>query len=183
MIMVVTNMTFERRWKHDINFREILIFTHSKFSDQRGNLWSSFDSDLNQMLLDKTGINFGHDKFALNCKNVLRGIHGDNKSWKLVTAVYGKFFQVVVDCRLDSVSYLKYTTLDLDYKNPVSVLIPPGFGNSFLSMTDQSVYHYKLAYDGEYNDASNQFTYRWNDPRIGISWPNNNPILSKRDAQ
>ncbi|EHV9080061.1 dTDP-4-dehydrorhamnose 3,5-epimerase family protein, partial [Campylobacter jejuni] len=43
------------------------------------------------------------------------------------------------------------------------------------------VYYYKLAYEGEYMDAPDQFTYAWNDERIGIDWPTNTPILSDRD--
>ena len=42
---------------------------------------------------------------------------------------------------------------------------------------------YKLAYDGEYMDAKDQFTFAWNDPRIGIDWGVENPILSNRDIE
>ena len=67
-------------------------------------------------------------------------------------------------------------------KNRVQILVPPGFGNSFFVHSDVAVYHYKLAYEGEYVDASEQFTVRWDDPTIGIKWPTDEPILSKRDG-
>ena len=42
-------------------------------------------------------------------------------------------------------------------------------------------YHYKLAYKGDYIDADDQFSLKWNDPEIGINWLSKNPILSERD--
>ena len=53
-------------------------------------------------------VNFRHDKFSLSRKNVLRGLHGDNKTWKLVTCVYGEIHQVVVDLRETSPTYMKW---------------------------------------------------------------------------
>jgi dTDP-4-dehydrorhamnose 3,5-epimerase len=43
------------------------------------------------------------------------------------------------------------------------------------------MYHYKLAYIGDYVDAADQFSVRWDDPRLGIDWPVKNPTLSDRD--
>jgi dTDP-4-dehydrorhamnose 3,5-epimerase len=44
-----------------------------------------------------------------------------------------------------------------------------------------AIYHYKLAYEGEYLDVEDQFSLKWNDPSLGIEWPTEHPILSKRD--
>ena len=52
-------------------------------------------------------IKFNHDKFSISKKNVLRGLHCDFKSWKLVTCVYGKIFFVIVDMRKKTKNYLK----------------------------------------------------------------------------
>jgi dTDP-4-dehydrorhamnose 3,5-epimerase len=48
-------------------------------------------------------------------------------------------------------------------------------------MEDDSIFSYKMAYEGEYNDENKQHTIVWNDSRFNIDWPNDNPILSKRD--
>jgi len=72
-------------------------------------------------------------------------------------------------------------SLSAPTQEPKLILIPPGFGNAFLVLSEYSIYNYKLAYRGDYNDYDKQFTYKWNDERIGIDWPLNNPILSKRD--
>ena len=52
------------------------------------------------------------------------------------------------------------------------------FGNGFYVLSDVAVYSYKQS--TYYGDAK-QFTYKWNDPRLGIVWPDNHPILSERD--
>ena len=76
----------------------------------------------------------------------------------------------------------------MTYKNSLTlilapwkqILIPPGFLNGYYCYTD-SVYHYKLAYEGEYVDANDQITMRWDDPELKIKWPQIEPILQKRD--
>ena len=54
-------------------------------------------------------------------------------------------------------------------------------GNAYYVSSEIAVYHYKLAYKGDYIDAKKQFTIRWNDPKIKIDWPTQNPILQDRD--
>ena len=158
----------------------VYIITPSVGEDLRGNIWTSFVNDAIQPLITD-GAKFKHNKFSKNKKNVLRGIHGDTKSWKLVTAVYGKMQQVVVDMREESPTYLKWQDFIIDSDNPQLILIPPRFGNAYYNLGDDLVYHYTLAYDGDYIDADEQFSYKWNDERIGINWQCDNPVLSERD--
>ena len=159
---------------------DLTIMKPSIISDNRGTIWSSFFSDkIDSHLPDN--LNFKHDKFSESSNNVLRGIHGDFKSWKLVTCVYGEIYQVVVDLRKDSNTFKQYESFVLNSHSPRSVLIPPGMGNAFYVLSKKAVYHYKLAYEGEYIDADEQFSFTWNDESINIEWPSNNPILSGRD--
>jgi dTDP-4-dehydrorhamnose 3,5-epimerase len=155
----------------------IRIFEPSINTDFRGDLWTiwkknDWESDLK----------FNHDKVSTSRKHVLRGIHGDDKSYKLVTCLYGEIYFVVVNNILGHPDYLKVTTMVLDDKSRKQVLIPPRFGNGFLVLSDMAVFHYKWAYPGEYPDVKDQFTLKWNDPRLNIYWPIKNPILSERDA-
>jgi len=159
---------------------DVYIFQPNSFKDLRGKLWSSFQSEAFTRLLN-IQLNFNHDKFALNKKNVLRGIHGDFHSWKLVTVVSGSVFQVYVDNRKDSKTYLKHASCELDDISNKMILLPPGVGNGFLALTDNTIYNYKLSYSGEYKDFNDQFTLKWNDPELCISWPTNKPLLSNRD--
>ena len=160
--------------------KDVFIIKPSISTDVRGNIWTSFiKNDIESLLPDN--LYFKHDKFSKSKKNVLRGIHGDTKSWKLVTCVFGDIYQVVVDCRKNSSSYKKYEVFDINEINQISVLIPPKVGNAYYVKSNKAIYHYKLAYEGEYNDADKQFSYKWNDPTFNIKWPTKTPILSNRD--
>ncbi|MCV3480619.1 dTDP-4-dehydrorhamnose 3,5-epimerase family protein [Campylobacter sp. CNRCH_2014_0184h] len=173
-------MAIEFNIEESKKIKGVYIITPNISTDLRGNIWTSFLKDEIEKLLPK-GLYFKHDKFSKSCQNVLRGIHGDYKSWKYVTCVYGDIFQVVVDCRKNSSTYLKWESFDINKDNQRMILIPPNMGNAYYAKSKEVIYHYKLAYDGEYLDAKEQFTFAWNDDKININWPTNNPILSDRD--
>jgi dTDP-4-dehydrorhamnose 3,5-epimerase len=173
-------MTIEFKIEEANLIKGVFIITPSVSIDLRGNIWSSYvQSEIEKLLPGK--VNFIHDKFAESKKNVLRGIHGDNKTWKLITCVYGDIFQVIVDLRVKSETYKKWEKFSLNSNNPKLILIPPEMGNAYYVNSDNAVYHYKLAYEGEHFDAKDQYSYMWNDKDIAITWPTNNPILSDRD--
>jgi dTDP-4-dehydrorhamnose 3,5-epimerase len=157
-------------------FPEVKIFQPDVYTDFRGDLWTLWNKDKFEPQLD-----FNHDKVSTSRKHVLRGIHGDSKSWKLITCLYGEMYFVVVDNRPESPNYLKWDSLILDDRTRKSVLVPPQFGNAFLVLSENSVFHYKWAYPGGYPDVEDQFTLKWNDSRLNIDWPISNPLLQKRD--
>lgn len=159
---------------------QVKIIVPDCYRDDRGFLYTDF---LDSFFTTQFSLEckFIHSKYAYNKKKVLRGIHGDFDSHKLINCVYGEIFQVVVDCRKNSPTYLKYECFRLNHNNPKLILISPGFGNAFQVISEYSIYNYKLAYNGEYNDYDKQFTFKWNDKMIGIDWPIKKPILSERD--
>lgn len=153
---------------------DVVIREQDAFTDYRGDLWTLWkDNDFD--------LDFNHDKVSTSRKNVLRGIHGDNKSWKLITCLYGDIYFVMVDNRESSDTFMKWESMTLNDRNKKQVLLPPGVGNGFLVMSEYSVFHYKWSYDGEYPDVDQQFTIKWNDSIVGVEWPIDNPILSRRD--
>jgi dTDP-4-dehydrorhamnose 3,5-epimerase len=151
------------------------IITNSSFKDKRGYYWTTW----------RKGIfkehKFNHDKFSVSRKNVLRGLHCDFKSWKIITCVYGKVLLVVVDMRKKSKNYLKSKKIILSHIKPQLVLIPPYYANGHLCLSNVCVFNYKWSYKGKYIDAKKQSSYKWNDPKISIKWPIKKPILSNRD--
>lgn len=161
-------------------FREVKLITPDVFKDERGFLFTDYLENFFKENIDQN-LNFNHSKNAFSHSRVLRGIHGDQVSFKLVECLFGKIFQVVVDCRKNSPTYLKYDSFLLEHENPQMILLPPGFGNAFLVLSDFAIYNYKLAYSGKYKDHDEQFTYKWNDKRININWPIADPLLSNRD--
>ena len=168
--------------KESTKIAGVYILTPSISKDSRGNIWTSFLKDEVEKLLP-IDLYFKHDKFSTSKNNVLRGIHGDKKSWKLVTCVHGEIQQVVVDCRKDSPTYNQWQEFIINQNNQQLILIPPNMGNAYYVNSKNAVYHYKLAYNGDYIDADEQFSLSWNDDCIGINWLSDNPFLSNRDAQ
>jgi dTDP-4-dehydrorhamnose 3,5-epimerase len=162
-------------------FDEVLIIRPSVQLDLRGNIFTSYNHNIYQSEILPQGVNFIHDKFATSRQNVLRGIHGDNKTWKLVSCVFGEIYEVVVDMRPESSKYLKWEGFILNAEKYQQILIPPRFGNGYYVKTEIALFHYKLAYDGAYIDADEQFTIAWNDNRLKIDWPGKDPILQDRD--
>ena len=156
---------------------KIKIFKNKSFKDHRGYYWTSWKKGIMKKIY------FKHDKFSLSKKNVLRGLHGDKKTWKLVSCPYGKFLLIVVNYIKNSKDYLKSKSLILSHENGVQVLIPPNYANGHLCLTNKCLFHYKLSYRGKYNDAKDQFSLRWNDPKLNIKWKIKKPILSKRDKK
>ena len=156
--------------------RGVEVFEPDVFTDFRGDLWTIWKRDEFTVDLD-----FNHDKISTSRKDVLRGIHGDFKSWKLITCLYGQMFFILVDNRKDSKTYLQHQTMILDDRKRKIVLVPPGVGNGFLVLSEYSVFSYKWCYPGKYPDVEDQFTIKWNDERLNIDWPITNPILQKRD--
>jgi len=153
---------------------EILEPTH--FSDDRGDLWTLWNKNFFTPKLE-----FVHDKIATSKKNVLRGLHGDNKSWKLISCLYGEIFLSVVNYDKNSSDYLKTDNFILNDVNKKIILVPPNFLNGHLVLSENCVFFYKWAYEGEYPDVNDQFSIRWNDPILKINWPISEPILSERD--
>ena len=157
-------------------FKTKKIFNNA-FKDHRGYYWTSWKKS------SFHNIKFKHDKFSLSKKDVLRGLHGDNKTWKLVSCPYGKFLLVVVNCEKKSKNYLRWESWILSQEKGVQILIPPNYANGHLCLSKECLFHYKLSYKGKYLDANKQFSLRWNDPKINISWKINKPILSLRDKK
>jgi len=157
--------------------KNIKIFINRSFKDHRGYYWTSWRKG------NIKKIYFKHDKFSLSKKNVLRGLHGDKKTWKLVSCPYGKFNLVIVNYIKNSKNYLKSKSIILSQKNGKQVLIPPNYANGHLCLSKECLFHYKLSYKGRYLDAKDQFSLRWNDPKLKLKWNIKNPILSKRDRK
>ena len=118
------------------------------------------------------------DSISTSRKHVLRGIHGDHRTTKLISCLYGTIYFVVLDCRSGSKTFHQWQAFTLSDRNKHQVLVPPGFGNAHLVMSDECVFSYKL---DQHYERSSQFTLRWNDDQFNIYWPIKHPILSERD--
>ena len=153
-----------------------LITPPTNFEDFRG----SYVEIYNDRLYRDAGIaqDFIQDDISTSRQHVLRGIHGDATTWKLVTCLHGSFYLIVVNNDSESPQYKQWQSFTLSDRNRLQVLIPPKFGNGHLVLSETAIFHYKQT--TEYN-RSGQFTVLWNDPQYQFWWPIKQPILSTRD--
>lgn len=135
----------------------------------------------NEELYRSHGIDVGfvQDDISTSSRHVLRGIHGDGKTWKLISCLVGTFYLMVVNNDPSHPQYRQWQGFTLSDRNRQQVLVPPRFGNGHVVMSDVAVFHYKQS---TYYDRPSQFTLLWNDPALGLWWPVAQPIVSRRDA-
>jgi dTDP-4-dehydrorhamnose 3,5-epimerase len=154
----------------------LVIEPPTRFEDFRGEYVEIY----NETLYKNAGVpyDFVQDDISTSTHNVLRGIHGDARTAKLVSCLYGKFYLVVVNWDQTSPQFRQWEAFTLSDRNRLQVLVPPKFGNGHLVLSEMAMFHYKQT--TEYDRAS-QFTLKWNDPTIGFWWPHKNPIVSQRD--
>ena len=146
------------------------------FEDHRGEYVELY----NQRFFEEYGVylDFVEDDISIATRGVLKGIHGDYSTWKLISCLHGKFYLVVINYDVKSQFFGKWESFVLSESNKLQVLVPPLHGNGHLCLSNKSIFHYKQS---SYYGDSEQFTIKWNDPRFNIWWPVTNPILSRRD--
>ncbi len=162
---------------------EVPMFQPSVFREYRGEIFTTYHSEehpaMNYIHYDKEELSI-HGRFSRSYKGVLRGLHWDNKTWKLVQAAVGDIYLVVLDMRKDSPTFGDWESYIITERLRNQVLIPPGFANGHYALTD-CMFHYNLFYKDSYVDTDEQYVIKWNDSEYQIEWPTNNPILQNRD--
>ncbi|MDI1230187.1 MAG: dTDP-4-dehydrorhamnose 3,5-epimerase [Methylobacter sp.] len=161
---------------------DLLILEPKVFGDQRGFFLESYNQ---QTFHDLTGVaaTFVQDNHSRSGKNVLRGLHYQIKQpqGKLVRVTAGCVFDVAVDLRKSSATLGHWVGVELSGENHRQFWVPPGFAHGFLVLSEQADFLYKTT---EYYAPEHERCIRWDDPDIGIDWPQNYvPVLSAKDAQ
>jgi len=152
-----------------------LIIQDAPFEDHRGYYRELYNKN-------KYGKHvFVEDDISVSdSKGVLKGIHGDDVTWKLISCLAGKFYLVVVNCDRDHFQFGMWDSFILTPHNRIQVLVPPKFGNGHQALQDGTIFYYKQT---SYYGVHEQFTVAWHDSQLQIAWPINNPILSLRDSE
>lgn len=112
---------------------------------------------------------------------MLRGLHyqRDPKAQgKLISVFKGGIWDVAVDIRKSSPTFLKWISAEINDQNHAMLYIPPGFAHGFVALTEDVHLLYKCT--NEYDPQADS-GIRWDDPDIAISWPVNSPVLSEKD--
>lgn len=158
----------------------LLIVEPSVFEDERGYFMESYNRN---RFLKETGFEkeFVQDNESLSNKGVLRGLHFQIPPYaqdKLVRVIKGSVIDVAVDIRKDSPTYGKFEKVLLSEENKKQFLVPQGFAHGFLVLEDNTIFSYKCS---RFYHRESEKTIRWNDPKIGIDWGIDSPVLSEKD--
>lgn len=157
----------------------VLVVEPQVFGDERG----FFTETFNTGKLAGSGIPevFVQDNHSRSSRGVLRGLHYQLESpqGKLVHAARGRIFDVAVDIRVGSPHFGEWVGVELDDENLHSLWIPPGFAHGFCVLSDVADVIYKCT---TLYDSADDRGVLWSDARIGIEWPEPNPLISAKDA-
>ena len=160
----------------------VLILEPKIFGDSRG--W--FTESWSKRTMEEEGLfyEFIQDNHSFSAqKGTLRGIHFQLNPYaqaKIVRCTRGAVLDVAVDLRRDSTDYKKWVAVELNEENKRQLLIPRGFGHAFLTLTIDVEFLYKA---DQYYSAEHDRSIAWNDPEVGIQWPDGNFILSDKDRK
>jgi dTDP-4-dehydrorhamnose 3,5-epimerase len=160
--------------------KEVIVVEPDVFRDSRGYFVETFRHDK----YSRGGIDceFVQDNQSRSTRNTIRGLHAQrlHPQGKLVRVLSGAIFDVVVDIRRGSRSYLKWISVELSSDNFRQIYIPPGFAHGICITSEVAVIEYKCT---DYYDPSDELRIAWNDPAIGIKWPTTAPTLSDKDRE
>jgi dTDP-4-dehydrorhamnose 3,5-epimerase len=156
----------------------VLCVEPRRFHDPRGYFFETFRRDRYESL--GLAADFVQDNVSYSTRGVLRGLHYQNPhpQGKLISVLQGEVFDVAVDVRVGSPTFLRWTGMTLSAENGRQLMIPEGFAHGFVVTGDSALVLYKCT---EFYRPDCESSLAWNDPALGIDWPIDTPILSEKD--
>ena len=115
-------------------------------------------------------------------RQTLRGMHWQAPPYaevKIVRCTRGAIWDVIIDLRPESQTYMHHWGVELTADSGRAVYIPEGMAHGFLTLADASEVFYQMS---EFYNPASARGIRWNDPAFAIAWPLTDPILHPRDA-
>lgn len=162
----------------DLPIAGLKLIVPRLFRDERGFFFESYK----KAPFSEEGIDvcFVQDNASLSVKGTVRGLHYQSHPGqaKLVSCVQGKIWDVAVDIRPASPTFMRWEAVELDDQSHKQLFIPVGFAHGFAVLSDTARVHYKVS--APY-DPKTESSIRWNDPELKIAWPVREPILAPRD--
>lgn len=110
-------------------------------------------------------------------KKTTRGLHYQSAPFeedKLITCLQGSLFDVMVDMRPTSPSYLQWFGIELSESNNKTLLIPKGYAHGYQTLADNTLMMYQVS---NFYTPQHEYGALWNDPLISINWPHTSDII------
>lgn len=161
---------------------EVVLIEPAVFGDARG----FFLETWNARAFAQAGLalDFVQDNHSRSARGVLRGMHFQVRQpqGKLVRVTMGAVFDVAVDVRQASQTFGQWVGYELSADNHRMLWVPPGFAHGFLVLSETADFLYKCT---EFYAPEHERTLAWDDPTVGISWPETGvtPRLSDKDSR
>ena len=146
----------------------LYIIEPAVHGDSRGYFMETYNqNDMHEAGLDMV---FVQDNQSMSVKGVLRGLHFQKQypQGKLVRVIKGRVFDVAVDLRSESETYGKWYGVELTEENKKQFYISEGFAHGFLVLSETAEFCYKVT---DFYHPGDEGGLAWNDPQIGIDWP------------
>ncbi|MBW2479657.1 MAG: dTDP-4-dehydrorhamnose 3,5-epimerase [Deltaproteobacteria bacterium] len=163
---------------HGASLGGVILVEPQVFEDDRGFFLETYQ----QARYTEKGIvpAFVQDNHSHSRKGSVRGLHYQLKhpQGKLVYAVVGRIFDVVLDIRHGSPTFGNWCGAVLSDENKHQIYIPPGFAHGFSVLSERADVIYKCT---DFYAPGDEYGIRWNDPELDIDWGVEHPILSPKD--
>lgn len=150
------------------------------FQDDRGLFARTFcQKEFEQIGHRREFVQFNHSRTSY--KGTIRGMHYQkppHAEIKLIRCVRGSVYDVIVDIRQDSPTFLEYIGVELTDRNLRMIYVPEGFAHGFQTLEDDTelIYHHTAFYA-----PGQEGGLRFDDPRVGIEWPLPPTVISEKD--
>jgi dTDP-4-dehydrorhamnose 3,5-epimerase len=157
----------------------LLVFTPTPHRDERGFFSRTFDAEIAQAHgVDPHG--FTQDSLSRSARGVIRGLHlrSGNGEAKLVRCSYGAVFDIVLDLRPDSPTFLRWESFELRDDTCRSIYIPAGCAHGFQALSEPADVAYRI---NRPHDPAEDMAIAFDDPELAIPWPLTPTLLSERD--
>ena len=158
----------------------VLVIDPDMFKDDRGFFMETY----HQAKYTEWGIDcvFVQDNFSHSRKGTLRGLHYQlrHPQAKLIYVIKGEIFDIAVDIRRGSPAFGRWAGTYLSGENNRQIFIPEGFAHGFCVLSETADVLYKCT---DFYAPDDEYGVLWSDSFIGIDWPVERPILSKKDSQ
>jgi dTDP-4-dehydrorhamnose 3,5-epimerase len=156
----------------------LVLLEPSKFGDERGFFMETFRADT--WAAQGVPTDFVQDNHSRSRRGTIRGIHFQTHpgQGKLVRVARGSVLDVVVDLRRGSPTFGEWESFVLDDESAHQLFVPVGFGHGFCVTSEVADFVYKVT---SYYDAATESGFRFDDPDVGIEWPDVELLYSERD--
>jgi dTDP-4-dehydrorhamnose 3,5-epimerase len=165
----------------ETSLKDVFIIEPERIEDERGffaRAWCKKEFEAHGLNPCVVQINLSFSKK----RSTLRGMHYQgvpHQEAKLFRCIRGAIYDVIIDLRPASPTYLKWIGVELTADNRKMLYVPEGFAHGYQTLVDNTEVLYPVS---QFYSPESERGVRWNDPTFGIEWPDrDNVVISQKD--